>query len=135
MKNLSYLSLIVLIIFTACEPAAYSYIEVYNGFDEPVEFSLNDELHKINAKELLSFSNGERGQYFQFGQTKEFIKTNINEKILINLSLDTIVKEELLYGTGSSQSSASSGSVIASNLIKLRGKKYFGPYELSLIHI
>ena len=108
----------------------YSHIEVYNNFNEPVEFTLNNELHKINPKEVAYFASPKRAQLFQFGQVKELIKTKENERFLINLALDTIIKEELLYGKSYTTDPNTSGGKLPSVLIKLRGKKYFGPYEI-----
>lgn len=131
MNRLTFLILVSAFFIASCETPQYSHIEVYNGYNERVEFTLNNELHKINPNEVAYFKSEKRAQLFQFGQTKELIKTKENERFLINLALDTIIKEELLYGTAYSTNSSASGGVIPSTLIKLRGKKYFGPYEIT----
>lgn len=131
MKNLIYLLIISSIILTSCtDNTKYSHIEVYNNYGEQVEFILNDERHTIKPKELLYFASPKRAQLFQFGQEKQLIKTKENERFLINLALDTIIKEELLYSTSYSADPNASGGSMPSKLIKLRGNKYFGPYEM-----
>jgi len=131
MKNLTYLSLVFAVLITSCKDTnQYSHIEVYNNFNEEVEFTLNNERHTIKSKGLSYFASPKRAQLFQFGQVKELIKTKENERFLINLALDTIIKEELLYGSSYSSDPNASGGSMPSNLIKLRGNKYFGPYEV-----
>ncbi len=121
--------MLAIIVLCSCRDSeSYSHIHVYNNFNEPVDFTLNNERHQLPAKQNVYFKSPKRSQLFEFGQEKQLIKTKENETFLFNLAKDTVIKEQIFYTIGYGEPKTE--GKIPSTLIKLRGKKYFGEYEL-----
>lgn len=131
MKLFLPIGILMLTCIVSCSGPDYTHVELYNASADAVTATVNDQTYKVNPKEVAYVSSKSKEQFFEYGVEKQLIKTQEQERFLVNLLKDSIVRLELLYDNKLAKGVdlVQEGS-IPYKVIKLRDKKYYLPAEL-----